>query len=43
MKFACPSVVLRDGATNRGATEIFQPWSDAVAQAWLARFVDLLK
>jgi gamma-glutamyltranspeptidase/glutathione hydrolase len=43
MKFACPSVVLRDGATNSGATEIFQPWSDAVAQAWLARSVDLLK
>jgi gamma-glutamyltranspeptidase/glutathione hydrolase len=32
MKFACPSVVLRDGATNSGATEIFQPWGDAVAQ-----------
>ena len=33
MKFACPSVVLRDGTTNSGATEIFQPWSDAVAEA----------
>ncbi|WP_421019674.1 hypothetical protein, partial [Klebsiella pneumoniae] len=33
MKFACPSVVLRDGATNSGATEPFQPWSEAVAQA----------
>jgi gamma-glutamyltranspeptidase/glutathione hydrolase len=33
MKFACPSVVLRDGSTNSGATEPFQPWSEAVAQA----------
>ncbi len=33
MKFACPSVVLREGETNSGATEIFQPWADAVAQA----------
>lgn len=33
MKFACPSLVLRDGATNSGATEPFQPWSDAVAEA----------
>jgi gamma-glutamyltranspeptidase/glutathione hydrolase len=32
MKFACPSVVLRDGGTNSGATEIFQPWGDAVAE-----------
>ena len=32
MKFACPSVVLRDGETNSGATEPFQPWSEAVAQ-----------
>jgi gamma-glutamyltranspeptidase/glutathione hydrolase len=32
MKFACPSVVLRDGATNSGATESAQPWGDAVAQ-----------
>jgi len=34
MKFACPSVVLREGATNSGATEIFQPWGDAVAQGY---------
>jgi hypothetical protein len=33
MKFACPSVVLRDGATNSGATESAQPWGDAVAEA----------
>jgi gamma-glutamyltranspeptidase/glutathione hydrolase len=33
MKFACPSVVLREGATNSGATEIFQPWAEAVAEA----------
>jgi gamma-glutamyltranspeptidase/glutathione hydrolase len=33
MKFACPSVVLRDADTNSGATEISQPWGDAVAQA----------
>jgi gamma-glutamyltranspeptidase / glutathione hydrolase len=32
MKFACPSVVLREGDTNSGATEIFQPWGDAVAE-----------
>ena len=32
MKFACPSVVLREGATNSGATEVFQPWGDAVAE-----------
>jgi gamma-glutamyltranspeptidase / glutathione hydrolase len=32
MKFACPSVVSREGATNSGATEIFQPWGDAVAE-----------
>jgi gamma-glutamyltranspeptidase/glutathione hydrolase len=32
MKFACPSVVLRDGVTNSGAAEIFQPWGDAVAE-----------
>lgn len=31
MKFACPSSVMRDGTTNSGATEIFQPWADAVA------------
>jgi gamma-glutamyltranspeptidase/glutathione hydrolase len=34
MKFACPSVVLREGEINSGATEIFHPWGDAVAQAW---------
>jgi gamma-glutamyltranspeptidase/glutathione hydrolase len=33
MKFACPSAVLRDGMTNFGATEIFGPWGDAVAQS----------
>jgi gamma-glutamyltranspeptidase/glutathione hydrolase len=33
MKFACPSVVLRNGETNSGATEPFQPWGDAVAEA----------
>jgi len=33
MKFACPSVVLRDGETNSGATESAQPWGDAVAEA----------
>ncbi len=33
MKFACPSVVLRDGETNSGAVEIFQPWGDAVAES----------
>jgi gamma-glutamyltranspeptidase/glutathione hydrolase len=33
MKFACPSVVLRDGDTNSGATESAQPWGDAVAEA----------
>jgi gamma-glutamyltranspeptidase/glutathione hydrolase len=32
MKFACPSLVLRDGTTNSGATEPFQPWGDAVAE-----------
>jgi len=32
MKFACPSVVLRDGASNSGASEVFQPWSEAVAE-----------
>jgi gamma-glutamyltranspeptidase/glutathione hydrolase len=32
MKFACPSVVLREGGTNSGASEIFQPWGDAVAE-----------
>ncbi|KPF99698.1 gamma-glutamyltransferase [Rhodopseudomonas sp. AAP120] len=32
MKFACPSVVLRDGDANSGVTEIAQPWGDAVAE-----------
>jgi gamma-glutamyltranspeptidase / glutathione hydrolase len=32
MKFACPSIVLRDGDTNSGATEPAQPWGDAVAE-----------
>ena len=31
MKFACPSVVMRESRVNSGATEIFQPWGDAVA------------
>ncbi|MBL8383980.1 MAG: gamma-glutamyltransferase [Burkholderiales bacterium] len=30
MKFACPSAVARSGASNSGATEIAQPWADAV-------------
>ena len=37
MKFACPSIVLRDGDTNSGATEVFQPWSEAVAERTRAR------
>jgi gamma-glutamyltranspeptidase/glutathione hydrolase len=32
MKFACPSVVLREGGLNSGGTEISHPWGDAVAQ-----------
>ena len=32
MKFACPSVVLRDGKTNSGACESAHAWSDAVAE-----------
>ena len=32
MKFACPSVTLRDGATNFGATESAHAWGDAVAE-----------
>jgi gamma-glutamyltranspeptidase / glutathione hydrolase len=32
MKFACPSVVLRDGGTNSGAVESAHAWSDAVAE-----------
>jgi gamma-glutamyltranspeptidase / glutathione hydrolase len=31
-KFAFPSMVLREGETNSGATEVFLPWADAVAQ-----------
>jgi gamma-glutamyltranspeptidase/glutathione hydrolase len=31
-KYAYPSAVLRDGATNHGATDTFQPWSDAVPE-----------
>jgi gamma-glutamyltranspeptidase/glutathione hydrolase len=31
-KFACPSVVMRDGDVNSGAVDIFQPWADAVAE-----------
>jgi gamma-glutamyltranspeptidase/glutathione hydrolase len=31
-KFACPSVVMREGDVNSGAVEIFQPWADAVAE-----------
>ena len=30
-KFACPSAVLFEAGRNQGATEIFNPWSDAVA------------
>lgn len=33
MKFACPSVVMREGGNNFGAVEIFQPWAEAVAEA----------
>jgi len=33
MKFACPSVTMRQGSTNFGATESAQPWGDAVAEA----------
>jgi gamma-glutamyltranspeptidase / glutathione hydrolase len=33
MKFACPSVVMRERGSNSGATEIFQPWADAVAES----------
>ena len=32
LKFACPSLVQRAGETNSGATEVFQPWGDAVAE-----------
>jgi gamma-glutamyltranspeptidase/glutathione hydrolase len=30
MKFACPSAVARMAGSNSGATEIAQPWADAV-------------
>ncbi|WFU45224.1 gamma-glutamyltransferase [Bradyrhizobium sp. CB82] len=33
MKFACPSVVMREGDVNSGAVDIFQPWADAVAES----------
>jgi gamma-glutamyltranspeptidase / glutathione hydrolase len=33
LKFACPSVVMRDNETNSGASEPFPPWSEAVAEA----------
>ncbi|MDA9426376.1 gamma-glutamyltransferase [Bradyrhizobium sp. CCBAU 53380] len=33
MKFACPSVVMREGDTNFGAVEIFQPWAEAVVES----------
>src|SRR5689334_24244067 len=32
MKFACPSVTMRQDTTNFGATESAQPWGDAVAE-----------
>jgi gamma-glutamyltranspeptidase/glutathione hydrolase len=32
LKFACPSIVLRDGATNSGASEVVHAWSEAVAE-----------
>jgi gamma-glutamyltranspeptidase/glutathione hydrolase len=32
LKFACPSLVQRERETNSGATDIFQPWGDAVAE-----------
>ncbi|QHO74251.1 gamma-glutamyltransferase [Bradyrhizobium sp. CCBAU 051011] len=32
MKFACPSIVMRNGDTNSGATEPFHAWSEAVAE-----------
>jgi gamma-glutamyltranspeptidase/glutathione hydrolase len=31
-KFALPSVVLRNGTTNSGATDPAQAWGDAVAE-----------
>jgi gamma-glutamyltranspeptidase / glutathione hydrolase len=32
LKFACPSIVLRAGDINSGATEAFPPWTDVVAE-----------
>jgi gamma-glutamyltranspeptidase / glutathione hydrolase len=32
LKFACPSIVLRAGDTNSGATEAFPPWTEVVAE-----------
>jgi gamma-glutamyltranspeptidase/glutathione hydrolase len=32
LKFSCPSMTMREGETNSGATDIFQPWGDAVAE-----------
>lgn len=32
MKFAVPSIVMRNGDTNSGATEPFHAWSEAVAE-----------
>jgi len=31
-KFAFPSIVMREGDTNSGATAIFHPWADVVAE-----------
>ena len=31
-KFASPSIVLRQGTSNSGATEVFHAWGDAVAE-----------
>ena len=31
-KFAFPGIVLRDGTINFGATQIFHPWADVVAE-----------
>jgi gamma-glutamyltranspeptidase / glutathione hydrolase len=31
-KFAFPSIVLRDGTINFGATQMFHPWADVVAE-----------
>ena len=32
MKFACPSAVMHRPGRNEGATEVFQPWGDAVSE-----------